>query len=334
MAITERRLVSIIIPARNEQENIPRLEAELNEVLRVLPYEFEFIVVDNHSEDDTPMLIRDLCQRDPRWRFIRFSRNFAVEMSMTAGYRAARGDAVIVLYSDLQDPPAVIPQMLQKWEQGYDVVYGVRTERPGDAQWRNIAVYIAYRLISGLSDVPIPVDTGDFRLISRSVRNVLVQLPEQNRYMRGLIAWLGFRQTGIPYARRPRRAGRSKAPFGAIFVFALDAISSFSMKPLRLFTVFGMLVVCASLLAAVLYSLLALIGSPPSGITTIIVLLWIIFGFNMLGIGMLGEYLGRTYSEVKRRPLFVVEEALNLDTIPSGMPDHDHFTSCRLPVEP
>jgi glycosyltransferase involved in cell wall biosynthesis len=312
LVVAERRLVSIIVPARNEEGNIERLETELNEALSPLPHDFEFILVDNHSEDRTGALVKEICLRDPRWRYIRFSRDFSVEMSITAGYQAAQGEAIIVLYSDLQDPPSVIPALLKRWEEGYDVVYGVRTARPGDAWWRNIAVHLAYRLISRLSDIPIPVDTGDFRLISRRIRDVLVQLPEQSRYMRGLVAWLGFRQVGIPYARRPRHAGRSKGPVGSLLVFTLNAISSFSMKPLRLFTMFGLVAVLGSSIAALAYSLLALFGAPPSGVTTIIVLLWLIFGFNMLGIGMLGEYLGRTYLEVKGRPLFIVEETLNV----------------------
>lgn len=312
-AAAPRPLVTIVVPARNEEANLPRVEQELNAALADLPYEFEFILVDNHSEDRTRAFARDLCRRDPRWRYIRFSRNFTVEMSITAGYQAARGAAIIVLYSDLQDPPSVIPEFLRKWEEGFDVVYGIRTVRPGDPWWRNLAVHVAYRLIRWMSEVPIPADAGDFRLISRRVRDALVDLPEYNRYMRGLIAWLGFPQVGVPYARRPRLAGRSNAPLFAIVAFTLTAISSFSLRPLRLFTLFGCLAIAGSSVAAVTYSVLFFLGSPPSGVTTIIVLLWLILGINAFGIGVLGEYLGRTYVEVKRRPLFVVEEAVNVD---------------------
>ncbi|MGC3959358.1 MAG: glycosyltransferase family 2 protein [Verrucomicrobiota bacterium] len=204
-------LISIIIPARNEEANIPRLEAEVLQVLGREPYRFEFIVVDNHSGDRTGELVKIICERDKRWKYLRFSRDFTVEMSITAGYHFAEGDAMVVLYSDLQDPPDVIPKLIAKWQEGYDVVYGVRTKRPGDAKWRNAAVKIAYRLITYCAEVPIPPDTGDFRIISKRVRDAIEKCEERNRYMRGLIAWLGFRQTSIVYERRPREKGVSKA---------------------------------------------------------------------------------------------------------------------------
>jgi dolichol-phosphate mannosyltransferase len=312
--LSEQSLVTIVIPVRNEQANIPHLEQELRAVVELLPYNFEFIVIDNASTDATPELVREICTRDARWKYLRFSRDFTVEMSITAGYRYASGEAIIVLYSDLQDPPSVIPAFLEKWREGYDVVYGTRTKRPGDPRWRNLAVKLSYRVISSFSDVPIPRDTGDFRLISRRVRDALGDCGEYNRYMRGLISWLGFRQTGVPYERRPRAAGESKAPFWHLVTFVFNAITSFSLKPLRLFSAFGVLVMTASIVAIIVYSLLALAGHPPAGITTLIVLAWAGIGLNSLGIGILGEYVGRTYNEVKGRPLYVVEETFNLES--------------------
>lgn len=306
------KLVSIVIPARNEEENIPALETELGEVLQDLPYEFEFIVIDNASTDGTPGIVREICRRDPRWRYVRFSRDFTVEASIDAGYRAARGDAIVVLYSDLQDPPAVIGEFLKYWENGYDVVYGVRVVRPGESRLRNAAVSVAYRMIDRLSEVSIPRDAGDFRLISRRVRDALLRCEESNRYTRGLIAWLGFQQVGVQYERRPRVAGTSKAPLGHVIVFTFNAITSFSLKPLRLFSVLGFGLVLLTCLAIPVYVLLYAIGNPPPGITTLIVLLLFFIGVNSLGIGVLGEYLGRTYAEIKRRPLFVVEETYNM----------------------
>jgi len=305
-------LVTIVVPALNEEDNIPRMARELLAVVEPLPYRFEFIVVDNHSGDRTGELVKALCAGDDRWKYLRFSRNFSVEMSITAGYRFASGDAIIVLYSDLQDPPDVIPRFLAKWREGFDVVYGVRTRRPGDPTWRNLSVKVAYRLIAWAADVGIPKDTGDFRLITRQVRDALEELPETNRYMRGLIAWLGFRQTGIPYERRPREAGHSKAPFFPTLFFTINAITSFSLKPLRMFLLLGFAMVGASMVAAVVYSVLSITGSPPRGITTLIVLSFLGIGLNSIGIGVLGEYLGRTYSEVKHRPLYVVQEVVNL----------------------
>ena len=306
-------LISIVIPARNEQDNIEPLERELVECLRGLPYDFEFLVVDNGSTDGTEAAVKAICARDARWKYIRFSRDFGVEASLTAGYRLTSGAAIVVLYSDLQDPPQVIPAFLAKWREGYDVVYGVRTVRPGDAKWRNGMVKVVYRLISALADVKIPQNAGDFRLISRRVANALESCNESNRYMRGLIAWLGFEQTGVEYERRPRLTGESKAPIGSLIVFALNAFTSFSVKPLRVFTYFGFGLVVLSLVAAAIYVLLFLTGDPPAGITTLIVLALMGIGINSLGIGVLGEYLGRTYAETKRRPLYVISEAVNIE---------------------
>lgn len=309
-------LVSIVIPARNEEGNIARLRTELLAAVAGLPYEFEFIVIDNASEDQTGGLVKAICASDPRWKYMRFSRNFSVEMSITAGYRAANGQAIIVLYSDLQDPPEVIPRFLQKWKEGFDVVYGVRQVRPGEPVWRNLLVKYVYRTIVWAAEVPIPLDAGDFRLITKEVRDALEQCDEYNRYLRGLIAWLGFRQIGIPYARRARYSGVSKAPFWEMVFFAFNGITSFSLKPLRLFTIFGGLVLGVSGVAILIYTILFLTGSPPPGITTIIVLLISAIGLNSFGIGVLGEYLGRTYSEVKRRPLYIVSETVNLPEPP------------------
>jgi dolichol-phosphate mannosyltransferase len=311
-------LITIVIPALNEEENIPSLEREVHEALDGLPYDFEFIVIDNGSTDRTHDLVLDICARDRRWRYVRFSRNFGVEASMAAGYGLAAGDAIVVLYSDLQDPPSVIPEMLQKWQAGYDVVYGVRTVRHGDPAWRNALIRLAYRIIDALADVPIPRNAGDFRLISRPVRDALAGFGETNRYTRGLIAWLGFQQTGVEYERRSRTAGDSKAPIGALIVFALNAVTSFSLRPLRLFAWLGFALVAASLVAVPVYVLLYVAGNPPPGLTTLIILGLLGIGVNSLGIGILGEYLGRTYAETKRRPLYVIAETVNLDSDPGS----------------
>ena len=304
--------VSIIIPAFNEEDNIPRLERDLLAAIEGQPYNFEFLVVDNDSTDRTGELVKDICKRDSRWKYLKFSRNFTVEMSITAGYHFASGEAMIVLYSDLQDPPDVIPRFLEKWREGYDVVYGVRTYRPGDPKWRNFLAGLTYKVIAWSANVEIPINTGDYRLISRRVRDALEQCGEYNRYMRGLIAWLGFRQIGIEYKRKPRVAGESKAPFWDLVIFTFSAITSFSLKPLRLFTFMGFLILASSLLAAAGYIILALIGKPPEGIPTIVVLLLFAIGLNSLGIGVLGEYLGRTYAETKRRPLYIVQDSVNV----------------------
>ena len=312
-AVHRTPLISIVVPALNEESNIPRLEQELLAAVDPLPYLFEFIVIDNGSSDLTGELVKDICARDSRWKYLRFSRNFTVEMSITAGYHYSSGDAIVVLYSDLQDPPHVISRFIEKWQEGFDVVYGERSVRPGDPAWRNAAAKISYRVIGWFSDVPIPNDAGDFRLISRSVRDALEQCPEQNRYLRGLIAWLGFKQIGVTYERAPRMAGKSKAPLLDLIFFAFNAITSFSLRPLRLFTLMGVLMLLVSMIAAIVYAVLWFTVSAPPGITTIIVLLFAAIGINSIGIGLLGEYVGRTYAESKRRPLYVVQEAVGIE---------------------
>lgn len=289
-----------------------RLEQEVTALAASQPYDFEFLIIDNASSDATSSMAVALCKRDKRWRYIRFSRDFTVEASITCGYDHAKGDAIVVLYSDLQDPPDVIPRFIDKWKEGYDVVYGVRTVRPGDPKWRNGAAWLAYRLIAWFSDVPIPTDSGDFRLISARVRDAIRQLNERNRYMRGMIAWLGFKQVGVPYERRPRTAGVTKAPVLAMILFAFNAITSFSLRPLRLFTAFGFIVLGVTMVMTVVYVTLWLKGHPPAGLTTLIVLLLGGIGLNSLGIGVLGEYLGRTFTEVKRRPIYVIEQSENV----------------------
>jgi polyisoprenyl-phosphate glycosyltransferase len=306
------QLISVVIPARNEEANISRLEIELQTALQGLPYAFEFVVVDNHSTDRTGDLTKEICCRDSQWRYLRFSRDFTVEMSITAGYHYATGDAIVVLYSDLQDPPDVIPRLIAKWQEGFDVVYGVRTVRPGDPKWRNFAVGLAYRLISSFSEMPIPQNAGDFRLITRQVRDALEQCREYNRYMRGLIAWLGFRQASVLYERRPRTAGVSKAPFWDLLFFVFNAVTSFSLKPLRVFLMLGIILISLSVLSVPVYTYLYFVGHAPPGITTLVILSFLGVGLNSLGIGILGEYIGRTYAEVKQRPLYVVEETMNL----------------------
>ena len=306
---SNRELITIIIPARNEEDNIDLLEKRLLGVTEALPFNFEFIMIDNASTDRTPDKIKSICDRDHRWKYIRFSRNFSVEMSLTAGYHEARGNAIIVLYSDLQDPPEIIPRFIEKWKEGYDVVYGVRTVRPGDPAWRNFMVGIAYRLIRWLSEVPIPTDAGDFRLVTRQVRDALEECGEYNRYLRGLFAWLGFRQIGIPYERLPRKRGISKAPFWDVFLFTVNAITSFSLRPIRLFTVMGFIMLLICVFGAFVYTYLWLIGSAPPGITTLVLLSLLGISLNSLGIGILGEYLGRVYAETKSRPKYIIQES-------------------------
>lgn len=305
-----KKLISIVIPARNEELNIVPLEEQVLKATENLPYDFEFIVVDNRSTDRTGELVKEICSRDTRWKYIRFTRDFTSESSITAGYHYSKGDAIIVLYSDLQDPPSMISRFLEKWEQGYDVVYGVRTVRRGDPAWRNFLTKIFYRLINSLADINIPIDTGDFRLIDKKVRNALESLGEYNRYMRGLIAWIGFNQTGVIYERQPRTAGVSKGPFWHILLYALTAITSFSIQPLRIFLMAGVGITALSLIAIIINLFSYFIGKPVAGLTTLFILSFLGIGINSFGIGLLGEYLGRTYFETKHRPIYIVDETI------------------------
>jgi polyisoprenyl-phosphate glycosyltransferase len=306
-------LISIVIPAKNEEQNIAMLEKSVIEVVDLLPYKFEFIVIDNRSTDFTGNLVKEICNRDKRWKYVRFSRDFTVEGSITAGYHYAKGDAIIVLYSDLQDPPTVIPRFLEKWKEGFDVVYGVRTVRRGDPAWRNFMAKLAYRIINVMAEVNIPVDAGDFRLIDRKVRDALESFNESNRYMRGLISWLGFRQTSVIYERQPRLGGVSKGPFWHVLFYTLNAITSFSIQPLRAFLFAGGVLTILSFAAIILNVILYFIGKPVPGLTTIFVLSFFAIGINSFGIGLLGEYIGRTYFETKRRPNYIVDELVGFE---------------------
>ena len=309
---TQRPKLTILIPAFNEEACLPRVFEEINHAIVSLPCDVEVLLIDNASTDRTGMLAEDFCKKDSRWKYIRFSRNFTVEISLAAGFRYATGDAMMTVYSDLQDPPDKIPDFVAKWLEGYDVVYGTRTRRPGDPAWRNFLIKIAYRIIRWMSDCDLPVDAGDFCLVSRRVRDALVRMDEQNRYTRGLVHWVGFKRCAISYERRPRAGGDSKAPFFSIAAFMLTAITSFSVKPLRMFTLLGTGIIGITVVLMILYIIGRFTQNPPRGITTTLVLLLANLGLMSMGFGILGEYIGRIYTESKKRPLWVIEKSLNI----------------------
>jgi dolichol-phosphate mannosyltransferase len=315
-----RKMLSLIMPARNEEGNLPRAYAEVTAVLAGLPYAYEVLIIDNDSTDRTGEVAAELCARDPRWRYARFSRNFQVEASITAGLRLARGDAAMVLFSDLQDPPELIPEFLGKWEEGYDVVYGVVRQRQGDPFWRASAARLVYRLINALSDVEITPNATDFRLLSRRAIDALNQFDERNRYLRGFAHWIGFKRCAIPYDRRARTAGRSKAPLAYLLNFASNALTCFSIKPLQLFSWMGLLALTATLALALVYLGYYLTASPLPGWTTTYLLLLANLSVLLLGFGTLGEYIGRIYVETKRRPLFLIDHTINLED-PADQPE-------------
>src|SRR5262249_48047320 len=248
----------------------------------------------------------------PRWKYIRLSRNFGYQNSITAGMLAAQGDAIMVIDADLQDPPELIPEFVTRWLDGYDIVYGIREKRTGESPLRIIPTMMAMRFITWMSDdVKLPAHSGDFRLITRRVRDAFAHLPETNRYVRGMIHWLGFHQIGIPYVRRGRTKGATKMNLLALIGFTFNAVFNFSIKPLRMFSVFGLSVLALTAVLALAYLVMSFVMQPPRGITTVLVLLLMNLGVLSLGIGILGEYVAKIYAESKRRPLWLVDYTLN-----------------------
>lgn len=308
------KLISVIIPAFNEEENIASLYKELHQVCDSLPYQFEFIVIDNCSTDKTGMLLKEICRINAGWKYIRFSRTFLPEASLAAGYRMACGDALITIFSDLQEPPSLIPEMLAKWEEGFDVVYGVHTDREGDSFLLKLLAKLAYRLINWSSDGMIPADASDFRLISARVKNALNEIGETCRYTRGIIPWLGFKQTGIKYQRRKRKAGRSKSDLSVYLTYLSNGITTYSLKPLRLFLLLGFLFTMVSMSGVLLLPVPLFLGVKISAELAVIFALCVATAINCLGIGLLGEYLGRVYLETKQRPLYILDEMVNFNT--------------------
>jgi dolichol-phosphate mannosyltransferase len=300
---------SLVVPVLNEEEVLHDTRASLATILNSLDIPYEVLVVDNGSTDRTPELMAEFCRADRRWKYLRLSRNFGYQNSITAGMLAASGDAIMIIDADLQDPPEMIPQFLERWREGYDVVYGVREKRIGESACRIGLTMFAMRLIHWLSDeVKLPAHSGDFRLISRRVRDAFAELEETNRYVRGMINWLGFRQIGIPYTRRGRVGGASKVNWPYLIDFTINAIVNFSFKPFRLYSVVGLAALALTGLLGAVYLL-----APNSGLTAAHLLLLANLGFLSTGIGVLGEYVGRIHLESKRRPLWLVDYTLNLD---------------------
>jgi polyisoprenyl-phosphate glycosyltransferase len=254
-----------------------------------------------------------ICAADPRWKFLRLSRNFGYQNPITAGMMAARGDGIMIIDADLQDPPELIPEFVARWLEGNDIVYGVREKRTGESSLRVIPTMLAMRFITWMSDdIKLPLHSGDFRLISRRARDSFARLPETNRYVRGMIHWLGYRQVGIPYVRRGRIKGESKVNLFYLVGFMLNAVFSFSIKPLRMFSLFGACTLGLTGLLGLVYVVMSFLTSPPPGVTTMLLLLLTNLGVMSLGIGVLGEYIAKIYAEVKRRPLWLVDYSLNL----------------------
>jgi glycosyltransferase involved in cell wall biosynthesis len=334
---SDERLFSLVVPVLNEQEVLADTYVTLTRVLEGLGRPYEVIVVDNGSTDSTPQIAAGLCARDGRWRYLRLSRNFGYQNSITAGMLAAQGAAVMVIDADLQDPPELIPEFIAHWERGYDVVYGIRDKRVGESRLRTWPTMAAMRLITWMSDEPkLPAHSGDFRLISRRVCDALALMPETNRYVRGVIHWLGFRQIGVPYTRRGRTKGVSKVNWGYLIAFTYNAVINFSVKPVRLFALAGLGVLGFTFFLGLIW----LCGGMSQSITGLHLLLLLNLGVLSLGVGVIGEYVYKVHIESKRRPLWLVDYTINLnpavmarpvDAAAGALPPH---IVARPPVRP
>jgi glycosyltransferase involved in cell wall biosynthesis len=301
---------SIIAPIYNEIENLPELHHRIREVMESSGKPWELILVDDGSTDGSTERIRELAQADQHVRPIIFARNFGHQPAITAGWDYARGDAVVIIDADLQDPPEVILQLAAKWQEGYEVVYAVRAEREGETWFKKFTAAMFYRLIHWITDVKIPVDTGDFRLMDRKVVDVLKLMKERHRFPRGMSAWVGFKQIGVEYKRAARTAGVTKYPFSKMLKLALNAITGFSYFPLQVATFFGFMSAGISILAIPVVAILRLAGSHFfEGQTTTLISVLFLGGVQLISLGILGEYIGRLYDEAKGRPLYIVREA-------------------------
>jgi glycosyltransferase involved in cell wall biosynthesis len=305
---------SIIAPIYNEIDNLPELYRRVRDVMQSSHRPWELILVDDGSTDGSTEKICELAKADKHVRPIVFARNFGHQIAITAGWDYARGDAVVIIDADLQDPPEIILQLAEKWQEGYEVVYGVRAEREGETWFKKFTAAMFYRIIYSITDVKIPVDVGDFRLMDRKVVNVLRQMKERHRFPRGMSAWVGFKQIGVEYKRVARVAGVTKYPFKKMLKLALNAITGFSYFPLQVATFFGFVSAGISILAIPVVAILRLAGSHFfEGQTTTLISVLFLGGVQLISLGILGEYVGRLYDEAKGRPLYVVREAPETD---------------------
>ncbi len=300
---------SVIVPVFNELENLPLLYSRVKEVMLKTGEEWELILVDDGSSDGSSDLIRDLAKQDEHVRPVIFARNFGHQIAVTAGMDYSRGQAVTIIDADLQDPPEVILDLIAKWREGYQIVYAVRSEREGESWFKLTTASLFYKLIYKMTDVKIPMNTGDFRLIDRTALNVINNMRERNRFLRGMGAWVGFKQIGVDYKRHARHAGQTHYPLKKMIQLALNAITGFSNAPLKLLTTGGVILMGLSIVLLIIYLLLAIFNHFD---LTYVLATWLtlifLSGVLLTGMGILGEYIGRTYDEAKGRPLYIVAE--------------------------
>jgi polyisoprenyl-phosphate glycosyltransferase len=303
-------LLSVVAPVYNEQE---LLEAFYGRVCAALePLRFELVLVDDGSSDNTAELLERLAENDPRVRVVYLSRNFGHQTALTAGLDHARGDAVVMLDADLQDPPELIPTMLDHWRAGCDVVYAVREQREGESRFKLGTARWFYKLFDKLAQVELQPNSGDFRLLDRRALDALLSMRERNRFLRAMTVWVGYRQAAVPYRRDPRTAGETKYTFARMLRFSLDAISSFSHRPLQLATLLGFIISTVAFIAIPVVIALRITGSYLPGFGSITIAVLLLGGIQLISIGIIGEYVGRIYDEVKGRPLYLVRARRNI----------------------
>ena len=315
----KRMLLSIVVPCYNEEAVLSELHSRLTSVLEQLAgSDGEIVYVDDGSSDQTHELLRQLQLTEPLVRVVSLSRNFGHQIAVTAGLEHSSGDAVVIIDADLQDPPEVIHEMIARWRDGYHVVYGMRAKRDGETTFKLWTAKVFYRLINRLSEVDIPLDVGDFRLMDRQVVDALLAMPERDRFLRGMVSWIGFKQVAVIYDRAARHAGETKYPLVRMLRFAVDSVISFSFAPLRLAIWVGFAAIAAAV-AGIVYALVIRIYTTTwvRGWTSIFTAVLFLGGVQLITLGIVGEYVGRIYAEVKLRPLYVVRERLGFEGAPN-----------------
>jgi len=316
---------SVVAPIFNERENLPELYRRVRDTMDSTGEPWELVLVDDGSTDGSTDIIHELAKKDERVRPVIFARNFGHQIAITAGWDYARGEAVVIIDADLQDPPELILEMAEKWKEGYEVVFAVRKEREGESWFKLWTASLFYRIIYRITDVKIPLDTGDFRLMDRKVVNVLKQMRERHRFPRGMSAWVGFKQIGVEYKRAARVAGETKYPFRKMFRLAINAITGFSYFPLQVATYFGFVSAGIAALAIPVVIYMRVTGSQAFfGQATTLIAVLFLGGVQLICVGILGEYIGRIYDEAKGRPLYIVREAPEDESVIS---EHRAFSS-------
>ena len=308
------KLISIVVPMYFEEEVAQECYNRLKSVMLQNNINYEFVFVNDGSTDRTMEILSEIAANDYRTKIVNFARNFGHQIAVTAGIAAAKGDAIVIIDADLQDPPEVIPELIAKWEEGYEVVYAKRKQRKGETWFKLLTAKYFYKFLNYMSDIDIPKDTGDFRIIDRKVADVFNQMTEQNRFIRGMMSWVGFRQTYVEYERDERFAGETKYPLKKMIKFASDGIIAFSTKPLRIVMSLGLLSVIISIIVLLYTITVKIIGNDTqTGWASIMVAITFFSGIQLLGLGIVGQYIARIYDESKNRPIYIVKETINIE---------------------